>query len=87
MASPHVSALAALIRSINPDLHNTEVMDIIRKNVIDLGEAGRDKYYGFGQIDVLAALQAAGSGMSPLQLWPQHIQDEINNLKKKRVQP
>lgn len=80
MASPHVAALAALIRSINPDLKNTEVMDIIRKNVIDLGDAGRDKYYGYGQIDVFAALQAAGGGNAPLQFWPQSIQRKMDRV-------
>ncbi|MED4955131.1 S8 family peptidase [Paenibacillus macerans] len=80
MASPHVAALAALIRSINPDLKNTEVMDIIRKNVIDLGDAGRDKYYGYGQIDVYSALQAAGGGNAPLQFWPQSIQRKMDRV-------
>ncbi|MFP3436023.1 S8 family serine peptidase, partial [Paraburkholderia sp. SIMBA_061] len=38
MASPHVAALAGLIRSLNPDLTNTEVMDLMRQSVIDLGD-------------------------------------------------
>ncbi|MNO45933.1 Thermophilic serine proteinase precursor [compost metagenome] len=80
MASPHVAALAALIRSINPELKNTEVMDIIRKNVIDLGDNGRDKYFGYGQIDVYSALQAAGGNGSPLQFWPQAIERKIQNI-------
>ncbi|WP_068784936.1 S8 family peptidase [Paenibacillus phocaensis] len=85
MASPHVAALAALIRSVNPDLKNTEVMDIIRKNVVDLGDTGRDKYYGYGQIDVYAALQAAGGGEAPLQFWPQSIQRKMEHAVE-RVQ-
>lgn len=79
MASPHVAALAALIRSVNPDLKNTEVMDIIRKNVIDLGDKGRDKYYGYGQIDVYAALQAAAGSAAPLQFWPQSVQQKMEH--------
>ncbi|MGG6309890.1 S8 family peptidase [Paenibacillus macerans] len=78
MASPHVAALAALIRSVNPELKNTEVMDIIRNNVIDLGDTGRDRYFGYGQIDVFAALQAAGGGEAPLQFWPQSIQRKMD---------
>lgn len=80
MASPHVAALAALIRSINPDLKNTEVMDIIRSNVIDLGDPGHDNMYGYGQIDVFAALEAAGGSGAPLQLWPQHIDQKLRRL-------
>lgn len=84
MASPHVAALAALIRSINPTLKNTEVMDIIRNNVIDLGDKGRDKYFGYGQIDVYSALQAAGAASSPLQFWPQYYQRKINKVLEGR---
>lgn len=80
MASPHVAALAALIRSINPDLKNTEVMDVIRNNVLDLGDPGRDKYFGYGQINVYAALEAAGSNHAPVQLWPQFVEEKLNRL-------
>ncbi|HZG84672.1 S8 family peptidase [Paenibacillus sp.] len=59
MASPHVAALAALIRSANPALKNTQVYDIMRKSVDDLGTPGRDPYYGYGQINVSRALQLA----------------------------
>lgn len=83
MASPHVAALAALIRSTNPDLKNTEVMDIIRKNVKDLGDPGRDKYYGYGQIDVYSALQAAGNTDNSLQLWPQYVEEKLNRMLKR----
>ena len=41
MASPHVTALAALIRSANPNLKNTDVYDIMRKSAQDLGDKGR----------------------------------------------
>ncbi|MGF9912101.1 S8 family peptidase [Paenibacillus ehimensis] len=59
MASPHVTALAALIRSVNPKLKNTEVYRIIRGTAMDLGPAGKDPYFGHGLIDVAAALRAA----------------------------
>jgi subtilisin family serine protease len=63
MASPHVTALAALIRSTNPQLKNIEVMDIMRKSAEDLGTPGKDKYYGYGQIDIVKALELAqGNG-------------------------
>jgi len=60
MASPHVTALAALIRSANPSLKNTEVMQLMRDTAMDIGPAGKDKYFGYGLIDVVAALKAAG---------------------------
>ncbi|MOA58464.1 hypothetical protein D3C78_1828710 [compost metagenome] len=55
-------------------------MDIIRKNVIDLGDSGRDKYFGYGQIDVYSALRAAGGNNSPLQFWPQAIERKIQSI-------
>uniref|UniRef100_A0A7C4Y938 Peptidase S8/S53 domain-containing protein n=1 Tax=candidate division WOR-3 bacterium TaxID=2052148 RepID=A0A7C4Y938_UNCW3 len=48
MATPHISALCALMLSINPDLKNYEVMEIIKDNCIDIGETGWDKYTGYG---------------------------------------
>ncbi len=59
MASPHVSALAAMIRTVNPSLSNVEVMNIIRYSSLDLGIKGHDKHYGYGQIDVEKALKQA----------------------------
>jgi thermitase len=59
MASPHVTALAALIRSVNPRLTNREVMQIMRDTATDAGPVGKDKYFGYGIIDVVAALKSA----------------------------
>lgn len=83
MASPHVSALAALIRSINPDLTNKEVMELMRSSVIDLGTPGHDKYFGYGQIDVYKALKAAQRPYVPLQFYPQHLSDKLKSILKK----
>ncbi|RXJ04053.1 peptidase S8 [Anaerobacillus alkaliphilus] len=57
MAAPHVAGLAGLIRSINPELSNVEVAEIIRSTANDIGPAGFDPYYGFGEINVVKALQ------------------------------
>ena len=51
MACPHVAALASLVRSAQPGMKNTEVMDHIRKSAVDLGAPGHDPLYGFGMID------------------------------------
>jgi thermitase len=59
MASPHVTGLAGLILSTNPTLSNKEVMDIIRSSSYDIGEVGKDEYFGEGLIDVNRALAAA----------------------------
>lgn len=88
MASPHVAALAGLIRSVNPDLNNEEVMDLMRSSVIDLGDTGYDKYFGYGQIDVYKALEKAGADVkeeSPLPFWPQNLRNKLEESVKKYV--
>jgi subtilisin family serine protease len=59
MASPHVAGLAGLLLSINPDLTNREVMDIIKNTAYDLGTPGTDNDFGSGLIDVENALKNA----------------------------
>lgn len=59
MAAPHVSGLAALIRSVNPNLTNEDIYDIIRHTAIDLGKKGHDRYYGYGEINIAEALKEA----------------------------
>lgn len=58
VAAAHVSGLAALIWSVNPTLTNDEVESIIESTAVDLGEPGRDGYFGHGRIDASAAVMA-----------------------------
>ncbi|QUL53611.1 peptidase S8 [Paenibacillus tritici] len=81
MASPHVAALAGLVRSLNPALTNKEVTELLTANAVDLGNAGHDKYYGWGQVDIYRTLQAAGGGEVPLQLFPQHVGKQLNSIQ------
>jgi thermitase len=62
-AAAHVSGLAALIWSVNPTLTNDEIAgagmeSIIEFTAVDLGEPGRDDYFGHGRIDAAAAVLA-----------------------------
>ncbi|PLT35420.1 S8 family peptidase [Bacillus sp. V5-8f] len=58
MASPHVAAQAGLIKSQNPDLKNTEIMNVIRTTSYDLGPSGFDPFYGSGIIDIQESLRS-----------------------------
>ena len=72
MASPHVAGLAGLIRSINPDLSNEKVGNIIKITASDLGEVGKDQYYGYGQINILEAINYSTEKQikrSPFLTW------------------
>jgi minor extracellular protease Epr len=50
MAAPFVSGTAALIKSKNLSVAPQEIRNTLDYNVIDLGDIGRDKTYGFGLV-------------------------------------
>lgn len=56
MAAPHVSGLAALVRSLHGEFSNEEVRAAIKAGAVDLGSQGRDDRFGSGRIDVVASL-------------------------------
>jgi len=58
MATPFVSGLAALLLSIDPDLSNQELMDLITSTAVDVGAEGWDDRTGYGRVDAAAALAA-----------------------------
>lgn len=61
MATPMVSALAAMIWSQNPYLKPGEVRARIEDTATDLGEIGVDGLYGHGLINPTRALQASAA--------------------------
>jgi len=83
MASPHVAALAGLIKSVNPDLTNEEIMDIMRKTAVDLGDKGRDVYFGYGKIDVVRALEAAEQSANTLGGLRLRFERRMEELRKR----
>lgn len=62
MATPHVAALASLIRSYNPALTLPEIEQILKDTAEDKGAAGFDVQFGWGRINAHAALLAATPG-------------------------
>ncbi len=80
MASPHVAALASLVRAANPQLTPAEVADVLCSTAKDLGDKGRDAIYGYGEIDVRNALQAVGVQMPSLQLFPAQVRQQLNRI-------
>jgi len=56
MATPHISATIALLKQVNPNLIDGEIKDALYKTAKDLGTAGWDKYYGWGRVDALGAV-------------------------------
>ncbi len=57
MATPHVSAIAALVRQKHPTWTATQVRNAIQNTCRDRGAAGYDTTYGYGIVDAFAASQ------------------------------
>ncbi len=56
MATPHVSGLAALMKSLVPDATNDEIMQVMKDTADDLGLPGWDDKFGHGRINAFSAL-------------------------------
>jgi subtilisin family serine protease len=55
MATPHVSAVAALVWSYFPSCTGEQIRATLRKSAMDLGAPGRDDKYGWGLVQAKAA--------------------------------
>lgn len=58
-ATPNAAGVAGLVLSVDPNLRQWEVRDILRLSARDLSPSGRDDEHGFGRIDAARAVQAA----------------------------
>lgn len=52
MATPHAVCSVAFLKSIEKNLSLEMVIDALKQNAIDLGESGRDRFFGYGFIDL-----------------------------------
>ena len=63
MATPHVSAVAALVWSADPTATNAEIRSALSATAEDLGTVGRDTSYGYGLVQAYDAIEyLVGSG-------------------------
>ncbi|GIF17761.1 type VII secretion-associated serine protease mycosin [Actinoplanes tereljensis] len=59
MATPHIAAAAALLRSVDRTLNPDQIEAALESSAVDLGAPGRDDDYGHGRLDIVAALDKA----------------------------
>lgn len=59
-SGPHAGGVAALVYSRNPELNAWEVKEILEDTCKDIGAPGRDRVFGAGLLQALAAVKAAG---------------------------
>ena len=64
MATPHMAGVVALMKAVNPTLTPDGLDALLVSGEItnDIGDPGRDNYYGYGLIDAYKAVVASGSG-------------------------
>jgi hypothetical protein len=58
-ACPQVAGVAALILSVNPNLTEQQVRDMITSNADDMGAAGRDDLFGWGRVNTVKSVARA----------------------------
>ncbi len=56
MASPYVAGVAALVRSLHPELSASQVKARIEATAVDLGDPGYDAHFGHGRVDAYRAV-------------------------------
>ncbi|NLD45283.1 MAG: S8 family peptidase, partial [Chloroflexi bacterium] len=80
MATPHVSAVAALIWSANPSWSAAQIRGAMQATAEDLGAAGRDTSFGYGLVRAKLALDYLGGGTPPVNNAPSvSISSPANN--------
>jgi len=62
MATPHITAIAALIRQANPQISLQQTRKVLIDNSIDLGVSGKDNNFGYGRVDAYNAISAVVNG-------------------------
>lgn len=61
MSCPHVAGVAALVLSVSPNLSMTQLQFILESTAQDIGEPGRDDFFGAGIVDAAAAVELAST--------------------------
>ena len=56
MATPHVSAVAALVWAMRPQCTAAQLRNSLDLSALDLGSAGRDTKFGYGLVQGKAAV-------------------------------
>ena len=58
-SSPVSAGVIALMMASNPGLTSLDIEKLLYSTAVDLGNSGRDIYFGYGRVDAAAAVQAA----------------------------
>lgn len=81
-SSPIVAALAADMKSLRPDMTNKEIIDTMKIDANDLGTAGRDDNYGYGEVDFSKSIKDI---LSPKSINLQATNLDLNEKQTKKI--
>ncbi len=70
MSAPYISGAIALLLAHEPDINFEEIRSRLAYSAFDLGETGKDSYYGYGLLDARALLQSSDTPFIEI-LFPQ----------------
>lgn len=60
ISCPFLAASIALVKAENPGYRETQIIEVLKRNAIDLGPEGKDDYFGYGSIDFNTSMFASG---------------------------
>lgn len=63
-STPVAAAVGALVLSVKPGLSSASLVSLLEQNADDLGTAGWDQYFGYGQVNAYKSVLAAGTPVS-----------------------
>ncbi|MDE6426811.1 MAG: S8 family serine peptidase [Ruminococcus sp.] len=81
MSAPHISAAAAMIKYADPQATPAEIEQKIKEICLDLGEPGKDVYYGYG-LPKLSNLIEDNPGIAPPSMEYTYLDDGTIELTK-----
>jgi hypothetical protein len=65
-ACPHVAGTAALVKAAHPSWTSVQIRKRLQKTADDLGDPGRDNWYGYGLVDADEAAPPTGPNQPPV---------------------
>lgn len=80
MATPHVVAAVANLKSLNKDLSFEDTITILRRYSDDLGDVGWDEYYGFGFINFDDAQICDGEDCDEYNVFKSSARDNLEEV-------
>ncbi|MBR2679144.1 MAG: leucine-rich repeat protein [Bacilli bacterium] len=79
MATPHVVSAVAILKSMNKSLTFNQVMNLLEKHSIDIGDEGWDQYFGYGFINFSGATFCDGNDCDQYNVF----KNESSSIVKK----